>query len=74
MLLADVFVFLIKVYKMLKVRSYPCCRFVPSCSTYAIEAIEKYGAFKGGVLAVKRIFRCRPGNRKYSNFGYDPVP
>ena len=47
------------------------CRFSPTCSQYAIEAIEKYGPFKGTYLAVKRILRCHPYS-KYS--GYDPVP
>ena len=47
-----------------------CCRFIPTCSAYAIEAIQKYGAFKGGMLAVKRILRCHPGNPG----GFDPVP
>lgn len=47
----------------------PCCIYVPSCSQYAIEAIKKYGAFKGGFLAVKRILRCHP----FAKGGYDPV-
>jgi len=47
-----------------------CCRFVPTCSEYALEAIQKYGALKGGLLAVKRILRCHPGNPG----GFDPVP
>ena len=38
----------------------PCCRFIPTCSQYALEAIEKYGALKGGWLAFKRIMRCHP--------------
>lgn len=46
------------------------CRFVPTCSQYAMEAVEKYGAFKGGWLALKRVLRCHPGNPG----GYDPVP
>ena len=36
----------------------PCCRFVPTCSAYALEAVEKYGAWKGGRLAIRRILRC----------------
>ena len=48
----------------------PRCRFQPSCSDYTIEALEKYGFFKGSHLAAKRIARCRPGGGS----GYDPVP
>ncbi|MBO5933307.1 MAG: membrane protein insertion efficiency factor YidD [Bacteroidaceae bacterium] len=48
----------------------PSCRFTPTCSQYAIEAISKYGPFKGMFLAVKRLLRCRPGGGS----GYDPVP
>lgn len=48
----------------------PSCRFTPSCSHYGYQAIEKYGIFKGGWLAVKRIARCHPFNPG----GYDPVP
>ena len=48
----------------------PCCRFQPTCSVYAMQAIEKYGALKGGWLAVKRILRCNP----FHPGGYDPVP
>ena len=42
----------------------PCCRYIPTCSQYAIEAIEKYGAIKGGWLAFKRICRCNPFSKK----------
>ena len=48
----------------------PTCRFVPTCSQYALEAIEKYGAWKGGKLAVKRLLKCHP----FHEGGYDPVP
>ena len=48
----------------------PCCRFVPTCSAYALEAVQKYGALKGGYLAVRRILRCNP----FHPGGYDPVP
>lgn len=51
----------------------PCCRFIPSCSSYALEAVEKYGAFKGGRLALFRILRCNPFHRQES-IEYDPVP
>ena len=47
-----------------------CCRFTPTRSQYAIEAIKKYGPFKGGWLALKRILRCHP----WGGSGYDPVP
>ena len=48
----------------------PTCRFTPSCSTYAIQAIRKHGPFKGLALAVWRILRCNP----WGGSGYDPVP
>ena len=51
----------------------PCCRFIPTCSAYALEAIEKYGAVKGGFLALRRILRCNPFHRQKS-VEYDPVP
>ncbi len=50
----------------------PRCRFTPTCSQYALEAIEKYGPRKGGWLAFKRLCRCNPFNRKWDHF--DPVP
>ena len=52
----------------LKTRNH--CKYIPTCSQYAIEALEKYGALKGSFLAVKRIFRCNP----FSKGGFDPVP
>ena len=48
----------------------PSCRYDPSCSSYAITALRRYGARKGGWLAAKRIARCHP----WGGFGYDPVP
>ena len=51
----------------------PCCRFIPTCSEYALIAIERYGAWKGGWLALKRICRCHPFHRGEHDF-YDPVP
>lgn len=47
-----------------------CCRFTPCCSAYAVEAIDRYGAVKGGILAAYRILRCNP----LCKGGYDPVP
>ncbi len=49
----------------------PCCRYNPTCSAYAMEAIEKYGALRGGWLAVKRLLRCHPFSH---HSPYDPVP
>ena len=51
----------------------PCCRFIPTCSAYALEAVEKYGALKGGWLALRRILKCQPFHRQKS-IEYDPVP
>jgi hypothetical protein len=51
----------------------PCCRFVPTCSQYALEAVEKYGAAKGGLLALKRFLKCHPFHRQ-KTIEYDPVP
>lgn len=48
----------------------PTCRFAPSCSAYAIEALSRHGAIKGGWLTMKRLLRCHP----WGGSGYDPVP
>jgi uncharacterized protein len=48
----------------------PSCRYQPSCSAYAIEALSRYGAAKGGWLAARRILRCHP----FGGHGFDPVP
>lgn len=48
----------------------PSCRFEPTCSAYALQAIEKYGAARGGWLALRRLLRCHP----FCKGGYDPVP
>jgi putative membrane protein insertion efficiency factor len=60
----------IRLYQIVSSPFPPSCRFVPSCSQYAIEAIEKHGALKGLYLSVRRILRCHPWNPG----GYDPVP
>ena len=49
----------------------PRCRFIPTCSKYALEAVEKYGAWRGGALALRRFLRCHPF---YKGDMYDPVP
>ena len=51
----------------------PCCRFIPTCSAYALEAVELHGAVKGGLLALWRILRCHPFHRE-KTFICDPVP
>lgn len=61
---------LIDLYQMIPGDWHSHCRFVPTCSQYAKEAISKYGAWKGTKLAVGRLLRCRP----FGKFGYDPVP
>ena len=48
----------------------PSCRFAPSCSAYALEALRRFGAIRGGWLSVKRLARCQP----WGGCGYDPVP
>lgn len=65
------FLLLIKIYQTVISPFTPAtCRFQPTCSHYAKEALEKHGFFKGGWLALKRIFSCHPWGRS----GYDPVP
>ena len=61
---------LIRLYQKVSRLTPAVCRFYPTCSTYAMQAVEKYGALKGGWLAVKRILRCNP----FNGGGYDPVP
>lgn len=51
----------------------PCCRFIPTCSAYALEAIEVHGALRGGWLALRRLLKCHPFH-KQDTIKYDPVP
>ncbi len=69
--LTKFFCLLIRFYQICISPLFPkSCRFTPTCSAYALEAIQKYGPFKGLSLSVKRIIRCNP----YTQGGYDPVP
>ncbi|MBD3879485.1 MAG: membrane protein insertion efficiency factor YidD [Quinella sp. 1Q5] len=62
---------LIKIYqRWLSPLKAPCCRFVPTCSAYALDALIKYGWARGGWLTLKRLLRCNP----FCKGGYDPVP
>lgn len=66
-----ILVFLVKCYrKYISPLKRPCCRFYPTCSQYALEALEKYGALKGSWLALRRILKCHP----WHEGGIDPVP
>ena len=68
------FLWLIRFYrKNISPLRPPCCRFIPTCSQYALEAIEKYGAVTGGWLALRRLSKCHPLHRQKS-IVYDPVP
>ncbi|MCZ6539378.1 MAG: membrane protein insertion efficiency factor YidD [Chloroflexi bacterium] len=69
--MAKVFLLLIKGYKLVISPYWPGqCRYDPTCSEFAAEAIQAHGAFKGTWLAMRRIGRCHPGRSR----GYDPVP
>jgi len=66
------FLFLIRFYQRhISPNTPPSCRFIPTCSQYAYEAIQKYGALKGGAMALWRLLRCNPFNKSDP---YDPVP
>jgi len=65
------FLFIINAYRtLLSPILPPSCRYTPTCSEYGLQAIKKYGPFKGGWLTLKRIGRCHP----WGGHGYDPVP
>lgn len=69
--LSVIFLALIKIYQVvLSPVLGASCRFTPTCSHYGVEAIKKYGPFKGGWLTLKRIGRCHP----WGSHGHDPVP
>jgi len=67
-----ILIFLIKVYRkyISPLKGRPTCIYTPTCSLYAMEALQKYGAIKGTYLAVRRVLRCHP----FAKGGYDPVP
>lgn len=65
------FIFLINSYKnYISPLFPPSCRYTPTCSTYAVTALERHGLITGGLLAIKRIFSCNP----WGGSGFDPVP
>ena len=71
-IMKKILLYLIRFYRkyLSPMKVYTHCIYIPTCSEYALEAIEKYGAFKGGLLTVWRILRCNP----FAKGGYDPVP
>jgi putative membrane protein insertion efficiency factor len=70
-MLARVLLYLIRFYRAaISPMLPPACRYTPSCSAYAEEAVQVHGAWRGGWLAVRRLLRCHP----FGGSGYDPVP
>lgn len=70
-MIARIFILIARAWQIGPSRILPSsCRYAPSCSAYAIEALSRYGALKGGWLALRRILRCHP----WGGHGYDPVP
>ncbi len=68
---AILFIMLLRIYKLIISPWLPnACRFYPTCSVYAVDAVTKHGVIKGSFLAVKRVLRCNP----FFEGGYDPVP
>lgn len=65
-----ILIWIIQLYQKIPFSSHNSCRFVPTCSNYAIEAIERFGSIKGSYLTIRRILRCNP----FGKSGYDPVP
>ena len=65
-----ILIFFIRIYQVIPFSSHQFCRHIPSCSNYMIMAIETHGFWKGFLLGIKRILKCRPKG----TYGYDPVP
>ena len=61
---------MIRLYQKIPGKFHDSCRYIPTCSNYAIEALEKHGTIRGSYLTIKRILRCNP----WGGSGYDPVP
>lgn len=70
--MSKLLIFFIRFYQkhLSKLKGTPTCRFTPTCSSYAIDAIREWGAVRGLVMTVKRVIRCNP----FCRCGYDPVP
>lgn len=70
-MLAKFFIFLIKIYRyVVSPVTPPSCRYLPTCSEYAVEAFQRYNLAKAGFLTIKRIMKCNP----FGGSGFDPVP
>lgn len=65
-----ILIFIIKCYQKIPGNFHNYCRHIPTCSNYAINAIERFGALKGSYLSIIRICKCNP----FGTYGYDPVP
>ncbi len=65
----NILIYFIKLYQKIPGSFHSSCRHIPTCSNYAIDAINEYGSIKGSFLAIKRILRCQP----FGTSGYDPV-
>ena len=70
-IVSNILILLIRFYqKCISPLTPPACRFTPTCSQYAVEALQKHGPIKGMYLAIRRLLRCHP----WGGHGYDPVP